>query len=55
METSKISSWALVNKDTNELEALEFTREMARETKRSLEKIGINTKIAQMKFNKFAR
>lgn len=55
MNTNAIKTWALVNKQTSELEALEFTREMARETKRSLSRKGVETKIAQLKFNKFAR
>lgn len=55
IKTDKLVSWALVNTNTSDIEVLEFTREDVREAKRKLEKKGIETKIVQFKFNKFAR
>ena len=55
MKTKRLNAWALVNKQTNQIEALEFTRADIREQKRSFADKGIETQISKLAHEKFAR
>lgn len=53
--SNKLNAWALVNKKTNQIECLEFTRSDIREQKRSYAEKGIETKISKLTHEKFCR
>lgn len=55
MNTKNIRTWGVVNSTTGEIEAVELTREHAREIKRFLQKKGLECKIAKLSFDKFVR
>jgi len=55
MNTKRLNAWALVNKQTNEIEVLEFTRADIREQKRSFAEKGIDTRISKLTHEKFCR
>lgn len=55
MNTKRLNAWALVNKKTNQIEALEFTRADIREQKRSFAKKGVETQISKLAHEKFCR
>jgi len=55
MNTKNIRTWGVVNAVTGELEAVEFTREGARNIKRLFKLGGLDTKIAKLTFDKFVR
>ena len=55
MNTKRLNAWALVNKQTNQIEALEFTREDARSTKRVFKQKGLETQISKLAHEKFCR
>lgn len=55
MNTKSIRSWGVVNTVTGELEAVEFTREDARNIKRLFKLNGIDARIAKLTFNVWVR
>lgn len=55
MNTKRLNAWALVNKQTNEIEVLEFTRADIREQKRSFAEKGIDARISKLTHEKFCR